>query len=304
MEIRELRSFCSAARFRSISRAAEHLGMGQPTVTTHIKKLESELNTVLFDRVKRPIQLTLAGRRLQELAVPLVEGLDSLVQSAAEAEERGPVVLAATPDIIPHTLLSVVRVFTSRHPQIHLTIKSAPRTQVMRMIADGNADIGIIQHYDRDEAFRFEGMFVYERVLITPSDHPLAKKPVESIEQIAQYPLIMMSEGTHTRDLLESEFKRRGVSYEIVVDLDSMDMIKRYVALGMGISVGPRLAIDPEDQDNLGVVSLAHILPVEQGGIVTLKGKQVSKPAERFISVMRDTLAAADAVARSARAPM
>ena len=304
MEIRELRSFCSAARFRSISRAAEHLGMGQPTVTTHIKKLESELNTVLFDRVKRPIQLTLAGKRLQELAVPLVEGLDSLVQSAAEAEERGPVVLAATPDIIPHTLLSVVRVFTSLHPQIHLTIKSAPRTQVMRMIADGNADIGIIQHYDRDEAFQFEGLFVYERVLITPADHPLAKRPVESIEQIAQYPLIMMSEGTHTRDLLESEFKRRGVSYEIVVDLDSMDMIKRYVALGMGISVGPRLAIDPEDQDNLGVVSLAHILPVEQGGIVTLKGKQVSKPAERFISVMRDTLAAADAVARSARAPM
>ena len=293
MEIRELRSFCSAARFRSVSRAAEHLGMGQPTVTTHIKKLEAELNTVLFDRVKRPIQLTLAGKRLQELAVPLVEGLDSLVQSTADAEERGPVVLAATPDIIPHTLLSVVRVFTSLHPHIHLTIKSAPRTQIMRMIADGEADIGIIQHYDRDEAFQFEGLFVYERVLITPSDHPLAREPVEAIEQIAQYPLIMMSEGTHTRDLLESEFKRRGISYEIVVDLDSMDMIKRYVALGMGISVGPRLAIDPEDHDSLGVVSLAHILPVEQGGIVTLKGKQISKPAERFISVMKDTLAAA-----------
>ena len=293
MEIRELRSFCSAARFRSVSRAAEHLGMGQPTVTTHIKKLEAELNTVLFDRVKRPIQLTLAGKRLQELAVPLVEGLDSLVQSTADAEERGPVVLAATPDIIPHTLLSVVRVFTSLHPHIHLTIKSAPRTQIMRMIADGEADIGIIQHYDRDEAFQFEGLFVYERVLITPSDHPLAREPVEAIEQIAQYPLIMMSEGTHTRDLLESEFKRRGISYEIVVDLDSMDMIKRYVALGMGISVGPRLAIDPEDHDSLGVVSLAHILPVEQGGIVTLKGKQISKPAERFISVMKDTLVAA-----------
>ena len=291
MEIRELRSFCSAARFRSISRAAEQLGMGQPTVTTHIKKLESELNTVLFDRVKRPIQLTLAGKRLQELAVPLVEGLDALVQSASEAEERGPVVLAATPDLIPHTLLSVVRVFTTLHPHIHLTIKSAPRTMIMQMIADGEADIGIIQHYDRDEAFLFEGLFVYERVLITPADHPLAREPVEAIEHIAQYPLIMMSEGTHTRDLLESEFKRRGISYEIVVDLDSMDMIKRYVALGMGISVGPMLAIDPEDHENLGVVSLAHILPVEQGGIVTLRGKQISKPAEQFISVMRDTLA-------------
>ena len=195
--------------------------------------------------MKRPIQLTLAGKRLQELAVPLVEGLDALVQSASEAEERGPVVLVATPDIIPHTLLSVVRVFTSLHPQIHLTIRSAPRTQIMQMIADGEADIGIVQHYDRDEAFLFEGLFVYERVLITPVNHPLAMQPVESIEQIAKYPLIMMIEGTHTRDLLESEFKRRGISYEIVVDLDSMDMIKRYVALGNGYLGRPKTCNRP-----------------------------------------------------------
>ena len=279
-----------AARLRSISRAAERLGIGQPTVTTHIKKLEGELNTVLFDRVKRPIQLTLAGRRLSELATPLVEGIDGLADTTAEAEERGPVVLAATPDLIPHTLLRVVRVFLARYPHIHLTIKSATRVQVSQMISEGEADIGIIQHYDRDEAFAFEGLFVYERVLITPLDHPLASQPVESLEQIALYPLILMSEGTHTRDLLESELKRRGVNYEIVVDLDSMDMIKRYVALGMGVSVGPRLAIDPEDSETLGVVSLAHILPVEQGGIITLKGKRLSKPTKRFITVMRDVL--------------
>lgn len=281
-----------AARLRSISRAAERLGIGQPTVTTHIKKLEGELNTVLFDRVKRPIQLTLAGRRLSELATPLVEGIDGLADTTAEAEERGPVVLAATPDIIPHTLLRVVRVFLARHPHIHLTIKSATRVQVSQMISEGEADVGIIQHYDRDNAFSFEGLFVYERVLITPLEHPLASEPVESLEQIARYPLILMNEGTHTRDLLESELRRRGVSYEIVVDLDSMDMIKRYVALGMGVSVGPRLAIDPEDNEFLGVVSLAHILPVEQGGIITLKGKRLSKPTLHFISVMRDVLSA------------
>ena len=291
MEIRELRSFCAAARLRSISRAAEELKIGQPTVTTHIKKLESELNSTLFDRVRRPIQLTLAGKRLAELATPLVEGIDALAETASEAEERGPVVLAATPDIIPHTLLRVVRVFLERHPHIHLTIKSATRAEVSDIVANGEADMGIVQHYDRDDAFEFEALFLYERVLITPLDHPLLDSSITSLEQIAGYPLILMGEGTHTRDILESELKRRGVNYEIVVDLDSMDMIKRYVALGMGVSVGPRLAIDPEDHDLLGVVSLAHILPVEQGGILTLKGKSMSTPARHFMTVMRDTLA-------------
>ena len=295
MELRELRSFCTAARVRSISRAADILEIGQPTVTTHIKKLESELGTVLFDRVKRPIQLTLSGKTLADLAAPLVEGIDALADTAAEAEERGPVVVAATPDLIPHTLLRVVRVFLARHPHIHLRISSATRREVQEIVSDGEADVGIVQHYDRDEQFDFEGLFVYERVLITPRDHPLSVEPVESLAQVAEWPLILMSSGTHTRDILESELKRRGVNYEIIVELDSMDMIKRYVALGMGVSIGPRLAIDPGDQDELGVVGLGHLLPVDQGGIITLRGKRLSTPTERFISVMRDTLATAGA---------
>ena len=86
--------------------------------------------------------------------------------------------LAATPDIIPHTLLRVVRVFLARHPHIHLTIRSATRNEVTGMVSEGEADIGIIQHYDRNETFEFEGLFAYERVLITPLDHPLSKEPL------------------------------------------------------------------------------------------------------------------------------
>ena len=99
-----------------------------------------------------------------------------------------------------------------------------------------------------------------------------------------------MGRGSYTRSILETEFQRRGVSYEVVVELDSIDMIKRYVALGMGISVGPRLAIEPEDHNSLGILSLANLLPVEQAGTVTLRGKALSTPAQNFIQVMQDTL--------------
>ena len=85
MEIRELRSFVAAARLRSVSRAAEALDLGQPAVSTHIKKLETELRTPLFDRVKRPILLTLAGERLAELAAPLIEGIDFLTDADKQA---------------------------------------------------------------------------------------------------------------------------------------------------------------------------------------------------------------------------
>lgn len=290
MELRELRSFTAAAKFRSISKAAGHLGLGQPTVTTHIKKLEEDLGMILFDRVKRPIQLTLAGERLYELATPLVEGIDSLGTMTSDAEERGPVDVASTPDIIPHTLLRVVRVFRERYPQVHLRIRSETRAEVLELVKAGEMDIGIIQHPEKDDDFDFEGMFLYERVLITPPNHPLVKEPLSSIDQIARWPLILMRAGTTTRLILEEEFRRRGLEYEIIVELDSLDMIKSYVELGMGISVGPLLAIEPKDKDRLGVMSLANLLPVDQGGMVTLRGKTLSTPAKNFIDVMRDVM--------------
>ena len=291
MEVRELRSFCTAARLKSISKAAEHLGIGQPTVTTHIKKLEDELGMVLFDRVKRPIQLTLSGRTLAELATPLVDGIDALVVRTSEAEERGPVSVASIPDLIPHTLLRVGSVFLAGYPHVHLRVRSAARSEILRMVTEGEVDVGIVVHPERGEEFEFQALFMYERVLITPRGHALLKEPLTSLEQMASWPLILMWRGTHARTVLEEELRRRGLSYEVVMELDSLDMIKRYVALGMGVSVVPRLAIEPGDQRQLGVVSLANLLPVEQAGVVTLRGKTLSTPAHNFISVMREVLA-------------
>ena len=290
MELKELRSFCAAANLKSISRAAEQLAVGQPVVTTHIRKLEKEIGTTLFDRVRRPIQLTLPGRALLETATPLLQGLDQLLATTLNAQALGPVTLGCVTDIVPHTLLRVVKVFLSSHPHVSVRIKSGSRTEILKMVNQGEVDPGIIQYAERGEQFNYEPLFLYERVLITPRDHPLLKEELNSLDQIAAWPLILMASGTSTRSILEAQLKRTGASYEVIIELDSMDMIKRYVSLGMGVSVGPRFAIEPEDEQLLGVVSLANLLPVDQAGIVSLPGKALSDPAQEFMAVMRQSL--------------
>ncbi len=105
MELRELRSFCTAVRLRSLTKAAYELGLGQPTVTFHIKKLEKDLGKALLDRMRRPIQPTLAGAKLAELAAPLLEGIDALIDDTSEAEEKGPVKVGASHVMIARVLL-------------------------------------------------------------------------------------------------------------------------------------------------------------------------------------------------------
>ena len=293
MELRELKSFCAAARLRSISKAAEYLEIGQPAVTTHVKKLEGEFGTTLFDRIKRPIQLTLAGETLFKLAAPLVEGIEGLVSGISKAEEEGPVRVASTFDIIPHALLRVVKAFLTSYPHIHLRIRSGNWRQVLQMVAEGEVDLGIVPGPRNGADFDFQGLFPYERVLMTPLGHPLLQSPLTSLDEIARWPLVLRGPGTSTRTMLEEEFHRKGLHYEIVIELDSIDMIKAYVALGLGVSVGARLAIEPGDEHHLGVASLAALIPVEQAGVVTLRGKTLSKPAQKFIKVLGENFSPA-----------
>ena len=123
----------------------------------------------------------------------------------------------------------------------------------------------------------------------------MSKGVLESLDSIADFPLILMAKHTYTRAILENYLQKRGLDYEVLMELESMDMIKKYVSLGMGVSVGPKLAIEEGDLDHLSMVSLANFLPVDQAGLLTLPGKSLSTPAEQFISVMKNTLGVSSA---------
>ena len=287
MEIRELRSFCMAAQLRSISRAADRLDLGQPTVTIHIKKLETELGLPLFDRMKRPIQLTATGTLLADLATPLVDEIDAMFATAAGADVAGPVTVGATHEIIPHVLLPAVEHFHDSNPDSRIFIRSGRRDAVIQMVEEREVDIGIIPGIERAPGLEFSSLFRYERVLITPLDHPLVEKPLESLTEIANYPLIMMEPDTYTRANLEAEFRQRGVNFEVVMELGNMDYITRYVAAGMGVSVGPRLAIDPEDQTQLGMIDLSHLIAIDQAGSIVLEGRRLPKSGEQFMDSLK-----------------
>ena len=125
---------------------------------------------------------------------------------------------------------------------------------------------------------------------MAPLGHPILEEEITLPG--TDHPVAPGAHGpqTLTRTVLEEELRRKGLNYDLALELDDLDMIKRYVATGIGISIGPRFAIDPDDHKRLGVYSLMNLLPVEQAGILTLRGKSLSKPARNFIAVTRETL--------------
>jgi DNA-binding transcriptional LysR family regulator len=286
MELRHLRSFCTAARVQGISKAANQLDIGQPTVSMHIKKLEEELGVILFERIKRPIQLTPVGNTLAQMISPMIDNLDNLITEDVIAGWEMPVTIGAPHTVIPHLLLESVGLFRKTYPNTPLHIRSGHRREVLQMVRNREIDLGIIPGRDHSFDLDFRNLSPYETVLITPLGHPLLSKPVKSFAEIASYPLILMEQSTFTRSLLESEFRNNGLGYEIVMELQNMDYIKRYVALGMGISVGPRLGLRKEDSTDLSVIDLDHLIPPDQVGCVTLARRPLSKSVSNFRDIL------------------
>jgi len=287
MDLKELESFCMVARLRSFSQASQALKIGQPAVTKHVRRLEDQLGKALFQREARPVQLTAAGAHLLRLAQPLVEGIRDFSEPPAARAARTPVVLACTHGFMAEQLLDAVKRFRDRHPHTPLRIRLGTKPEVTAMVMAGKVDFGIAPSPDRLKSLSFLPLAASERVVMTPRDHALLARPLRSLDEIAGYPLILLGYRTQTRVLLEDAFREQGLAYEVAIELDSMDMVKRYVELGLGIGIAHRIALDHADADALGILSLSAFLPSELVGIVMRRDRRLAAEAEEFVEEIR-----------------
>ena len=284
MEFRELRTFCIVAKLGSISAAARSLNLGQPAATKHLKKLEGELGVELLFRGRRPIQLTAAGTALLEMASPLVEGIGALESFTYELEHISPVTIAAPSVLIAQVLHGPVTSFRKKYPKNLLRLWSRGEADILRMVAEGDADLGILPTADVPIGYEFTPLFTIERVLIAPKGHPVSRQGEPTFSGLSRWPMVMLSSRSRTRLLLDDAFEKRGLHYDLVVETDSIEAIKQYVAGGTGISVLPDITISAGDTTELDIYPLNNLLIPEQVGVVTLRGKPLSSSAQNFMA--------------------
>lgn len=292
MDLRELRSFCAVAQYGSITKAADQLMLRQPAVTLHIQELEKETGVRLLDRSKRPVQLTPAGAHLAELAKPLLRQIDSLPVETSSYARQGTLTVASTTEMARNMLVDSIVAYRQTYPDTRLGLRSGRLPEVLRMVRDREADLGFVPLLGRFSEFTTEALFTNERVLLAAKGHPVLDEPIESIHQIARWPLIV---NVGTRDAptyLEGKLNEEGLDYSVVMRLDHFDAVKRYVSHGLGISVVPRIILEPDDEKTLGIVGLGHILDIQSVGIVTVRDAPLSRYAQQFVSMLRETIPA------------
>jgi DNA-binding transcriptional LysR family regulator len=283
----QLRGFCYAALSQSISKAACRMCLSQPAVSQQIQSLESELGVALFLRRGSKIQLTHDGELLFEMAGPLIgelERLDAEFKQRRSEVDEGHIEVAAGVSTSLYLLPRYVEAFHQAHPRIELRLQSVTGLEGLERLRAGLVDLAVGPVMQVPADIEFHPMVSYDAVVITCLGHPLAQQKKLTLEQISRYPLILPPRNLSTWPMVDSTFKRCGLNYEIAMEVGGWEVIKKYVELGLGISV--IISIGITGHEKLEVIPASRFFPGRVYGVVLRKGRLLTPQAKRFVAML------------------
>lgn len=285
--LKQLRAFCFAAHTGSISKAAENLFLSQPSVSLQIQALEREIGTTLFERNGPSIKLTPEGKILRDLAQPLVRGIDALDETFAAQRgnlEAGSLDIAAGESTILYILPEPTRRFAETFPGIRLKLHNVTGRNGLEMLRADEVDFAVGSMLEVPDDIIYHPILTYSPVLITPLDHPLAKKPKLTLQEISPFGLILPPRHLSTWGMVDLVFQQYGVNYNVAMEAGGWEVIKKYVEMGLGISIVTDICLT--DETKLARIPLDQFFPKRSYGIVLRKGKFLSPQAKKFIETM------------------
>lgn len=290
---RQLRAFCTIAKLGTLSRAAEALFLSQPSVSLQLRALEEELGTRLLERRRRRVVLTREGEALYELAQPLVDGFETLDDTfRARTRGLGHVALdiACGNSTIQYLLPQMVAAFRERHPDIPLNLRNVTGTDGLALLRSDQVDFAVGSMLDVPHDLSYEPLYHFDPMLIAPLGHVLAQKSRITLEDISPHGLILPPKRLTTYRLVDLIFQKAKVPYQVAIEVGGWEVIKQYVAMGLGISIVTGICIAPEDHARLAVRNLGAYFPQRSYGVVVRKGKYLSAEARAFIDLIRPGL--------------
>ncbi len=290
MDLDQLRTFLEIVRLKSFSKAAQTCYRTQPAISAQVRQLEQELNTALFERFGSRISLTTAGKIFSEYAAQILELRRRAQEAINELEKvpRGELVIAANEATCIYVLPDVFSGYTREFPNVQMRIERSYGGRIAESVLENQVDFGITQLPIQDRKLQVVKIHADEIKLIAPAGHPLAAQRSVTAQDAAGQPLILPKYGT-TRARLNEWLELVEDSLHIAMELDSTEMIKRFVMAGLGVSfVAVSHCRDELKAGRLAAVSLAPEPMMRRLALIYRKDKALSKAALGFIHVVLD----------------
>ncbi|HWB95202.1 MAG TPA: LysR family transcriptional regulator [Bryobacteraceae bacterium] len=292
MDFDQLHTFLEIVRLKSFSKAAQTCYRTQPAISAQVRQLEQELKTSLFERFGSRISLTTAGKIFATYAEQMLELRRQAQDAINELEHtpRGELVIAANEATCIYVLPRVFSEYKNQFPAVQLQVDRSYGTRVVEAVMENIADFGLTQLPVEEKRLQVVTIHRDEIRLIVPSGHPLAERKLIQAHELVSYPLLLPKSGK-TRSRLDTWFEVVEGEIRISMELDSTEMMKRFVMAGLGVAFLAQSNCREEiASGKLHAIPLGPEPMLRRLGLIYRKDKALSKAALGFIQVVMENL--------------
>lgn len=245
MTLQELKYLVALADHGHFGRAAEACFITQSTLSTQIKKLEDFLGVTLFDRSLKRVTPTPIGQEILQAARSIVEEAERIREVARHAQDpmARTIHLGVIPTLGPYYLPHALTLAHKKHPDLRLLLREEMTPQILEHLANGKLDAGLLALPVNDDSLRVEPLFYEPFLAALPAGHPLAKRDSLKVSDIINEKLLLLDEGHCLRDQA-LDVCGSGSRGREEVRATSLETLRQMVAMGLGLTLLPALAVD------------------------------------------------------------
>ncbi|OCT15899.1 LysR family transcriptional regulator [Paenibacillus pectinilyticus] len=285
MELKQLEYFMAVCRELHFTRAAEKLGIAQPSLSQQIRLLEHEIGTPLFDRIGKRTVITEAGRTLQHHGFNVFHELSQARAAISELQglQRGTLKIGALLTVVNYLLPPTVIEFHRTYPNVELSVLGLRTGDIYEGLLQNELDLGIVYMPMMHDDLETIPLYTDSLILAAPIDHPLAMEPYVSLAILKETPSVLLPSSYFIRQFLNEKCRELDFTVHPVMEMTTLESIIQMVRKGVGVTVLPKAYLDYIDHPHIRAIPIHDPVLTTQIGIVYRKNKYLCAASRVFM---------------------
>lgn len=289
MELHQLRYFVAIAETGNFTRASERSNITQPSLSQQIIKLEREVGHKLFHRLGRKAVLTEAGTAFLDRARRILFEVENATKELGDQQglERR-ITVGAVQTVMPYLITPFIAECRLQHPNLQIHAREDFRNDLVRAVIEGDLDLAVVPLPIKDHRVSIEPLLTEPLLLVVGKHHPIASRTEISINDLADETFISLGDLSALSTQIRGFFGDHNFQPKIGYRCAQVATLKLFISLGLGISILPQLARQPDDRDTLTYLRITGTAPTRELVVIRHLQRYQSRGAEQFLALFRD----------------
>lgn len=292
MELKQLEYFIVLCRELHFTRAAEKLGIAQPSLSQQIRLLEHEIGTPLFDRIGKKTVITEAGRTLLQHGYNVFHELSQARAAISELQglERGTLKIGALLTVVNYLLPPTVIRFHRSYPNIELSVLGLRTGDIYDGLLQNELDLGVVFLPMEHDDLETIPLYNENLALAAPADHPVANEPFVTLDILKEVPSVLLPSTYFIRQLINEKCRSFEFAPKPVIEMTTIESIINMVSNGVGVTILSEAYLNYLDNKQIRIIPIQNPVLTTQIGIVYRKNKYLCAASRVFLEQLINTV--------------